>query len=281
MKSIFTFLLTFSLAAVMAQPTLPQKSPTATLKQTVGLTDIEIIYSRPSVKGRTIFGDLVPFNEVWRTGANKATQLSLSTDVTIGGKKVPAGKYSVFTIPTKGEWTVIIHKETELWGSGEYKAENDLVRFTTKPRLMQQSVESFTIELGNFKNDGATWMMMWDKTLVSFDIKVDVEAEAWKNIETSLADVGDNWRIYIRSAQYAVDQNKRLDDALGWTNKALEMEEHWWALWTQATVYAAQNDYKKAQKSLKKSIAVGEEVEGWTYGDRLNKLMEEYKSKKG
>ena len=280
MKSIFTFLLMLSAVAVLAQPTLPQASPTATLKQAVGLTDIEITYSRPSVKGRAIFGGLVPYNKVWRTGANKATQLSLSTAATIGGKEVPAGKYSIFTIPGRTQWTIIIHKETELWGTSEYKAENDLIRFTAKPRLVEQPLESFTIELGNFKDNGARCMLMWNKTVVGFDIKVDVEAEAWKNIDEALADVGDNWRIYVRSAGYAVDHNKRLDEAMEWTNKALEMEEHWWTLWTQARVHAAQKDYKKAQKSLKKSIALGEQVEGWTYGDRLNKLMEEYKSKK-
>lgn len=279
MKYIFTFSLMLMAFVVVAQPTLPQPSPTATLEQRVGLTDVKITYSRPSVKGRVIFGDLVPYSKVWRTGANKATQLSLSTDATIGGKQVPAGNYSIFTIPGKSQWTIIIHKETELWGTSEYKAENDLVRFTVKPRLLSRSVESFTIDLGNFKDDGAQMSMMWDKTTVSWDIKVDVEAETWKNIETALADVGDNWRVYVRSAGYAADQGKRLEEALDWTNKALEMEEHWWTLWTQARVYAAMNDYKKAQKSLKKSIALGEEVEGWTYGDRLNKLMKDYKEK--
>jgi len=149
-----------------AEIKFPQASPAATLKQRVGLTDIEIAYSRPSAKGRKIMGGLVPFGQVWRTGANAATKLTLSTDLGIEGKLVPAGTYALFTIPGESEWTVIVNKVIGQWGSYSYDEKNDELRVKVKPVAMQEFMETMTIEVGNLRDDSAVLSIAWEKTRV-------------------------------------------------------------------------------------------------------------------
>ena len=278
MKHFFTSLFVLFACCAIAQPSLPQPSPGATAKQTVGLTDIEVVYSRPGKKNRKIFGELVPFNELWRTGANKATAISFNTDITIGGKAVKAGTYSLFTKPGKTEWTIILNSETELWGTGGFDEAKNVASFKVKSKSLSNTVETFTINFRNITENDAELFIQWDNTEASCKITVDCEAQAWKNIDESIKNVGDNWRIYVRSADYAVNKGKKLDEALAWTEKALAMEEYWWTYWVQARVYAAKGDYKNAQKSLKSSIKLGEETKDWGYGEKLEKLMEEYKT---
>ena len=278
MRSLLSFLFIFTATVLVAQD-LPQPSPSAEIEQMVGLTDIEVEYSRPGAKGRKVFGDLVPYGEMWRTGANKATAISFSNDVTFGGKDVKAGTYSLFTIPGENEWTIILNTETELWGTGNYNKENDVARVTVKPSKTGDFYETFTISFDDINDEGANLNLVWENTKATVKIGVDTDAAAWANVDAAIAEAEGAWRVYTRAADYAVRSGKNLDKALEWTNKSLEMYEYWWTYWVQAEVYAAQGDYKSAQKSLKKSIALGEETKGWSYGDRLNKLMEEYKSK--
>jgi hypothetical protein len=278
MKSLLPLLMLFLAGTVLAQE-LPQPSPSAEIEQMIGLTEVEVEYSRPGAKGRTIFGELVPFNSIWRTGANKATAISFSNDVTFGGKEVKAGTYSLFTIPGEKEWTVMLNTETELWGAGNYNKENEVASVKVKSSKTGDFYETFTISFDNISDEGADLNIIWENTKVSVKIGVDTEAAAWANVESAIAEAEGAWRVYTRAADYAARSGKNLDKAIEWTEKSLEMNEYWWTYWVQAEVYAAKNDYKSAQKSLKKSIALGEEIDGWGYGDRLNKLMEEYKSK--
>jgi len=273
-----TIIFAVATTALLAQPELPQPSPTATISQKVGLADVSITYSRPGVKGRTIFGDLVPYDKIWRTGANKATAITLGTDATIGGKEVSAGSYSIFTIPGKDEWTIIINSETELWGAGNYDEAKDVARFKVKPGKLAEKVESFTIDFGSFTDEGCNINMSWENTKVSFPLGVDAVAQAMANIEKEIAAVEGSWRVYVRSAQYMARTGKDLDKALEYTEMALAMKEYWWTYWVQAEVYAAKKDYKSAIKSMKKSIKLGEEIEGWSYKERLEKLLAEYEA---
>jgi hypothetical protein len=162
--------ITFALSAVAGEG--PAPSPACTLKQRVGTTDIEIVYSRPGVKGRTIFGDLVKFDEVWRTGANASTKISFSKPVKFEGKEVPAGTYALYTIPGKTEWTVILHKDTSLWGATDYKPDNDLVRVKAVPVKLAEPVETFTIDVNNIRDDSATLDFIWEKTRVPVKLSV-------------------------------------------------------------------------------------------------------------
>jgi hypothetical protein len=147
-------------------------SPACSLKQRVGTTDIEIVYSRPGVKGRTIFGDLVKYNEVWRTGANASTKISFNNPVKLAGTEVPAGTYALYTIPGEKEWTVIIYKDTSLWGSMDYKEANDVVRVKATPMKLAESVETFTIDINDIRDDSATLNFIWDKVRVPVKLNV-------------------------------------------------------------------------------------------------------------
>ncbi|MFY0672951.1 MAG: DUF2911 domain-containing protein [Bacteroidia bacterium] len=278
MKNLLPLLMMFLAGTVLAQE-LPQPSPAAKVEQTVGLTQIDIVYSRPGAKGRTIFGDLVPYNEIWRTAANKATAVTFSQDITFGGKEVKAGTYSLFTVPGEKEWTVMLNTETELWGAGNYNEENEVASVKVKSAKTGDYYETFTISFDNLTDESANMNIVWENTKVSVKIGVDTEAAAWANVESAIVEAEGSWRVYTRAADYAARSGKNLDKAIEWTEKSLAMNDYWWTYWVQAEVYAAKKDYKSAQKSLKKSIALGEEIEGWGYGERLNKLMEDYKSK--
>src|SRR5664279_351842 len=142
---------------------LPKLSPAATLKQTVGLTDIEINYSRPSLKGRVVVGKIDPYAKVWRTGANASTKITFSTPVKLNGTEIPAGAYALYTIPGEREWTIIVYKDTSLWGAFGYDQKNDLVRIPATAVKLADSVETFTIDINDLRTESATLNLIWDK----------------------------------------------------------------------------------------------------------------------
>jgi hypothetical protein len=161
--------------AVFAQapkPETPAASPACTLKQRVGLTDIEIVYARPGMKGRQVFGGLVPYGKVWRTGANQATKITFSAPVKLADADVPAGTYALFTIPGEKEWTIILNKTSSQWGSFRYDEKADLVRVKAVPVSLAEPVESFTIDLNDLRDDSATLNLIWEKTRVPVKLSV-------------------------------------------------------------------------------------------------------------
>src|ERR1017187_9369196 len=164
---VFGWLSATGLFAQAPRVDFPQASPTATLKPHIGLTDIEINYSRPSVKGRVIFGGLVPYGEVWRTGANASTKISFSTAVKLNGNAIPAGKYALFTIPAEDEFTIIISKDTNSFGAFGYKPDEDLVRFKVTPvTLADTRIETFAIEFNHIRDATALLELVWEKTVI-------------------------------------------------------------------------------------------------------------------
>ena len=169
----------------------PAASPACTLKQRVGLTDIEIVYSRPGVKGRTIFGGIVPYGQVWRTGANQATKITFSTPVKLEGNEIPAGTYALFTIPGENEWTIIINKNTNQWGAFQYNTKDDLVRFKVTPvTLADTTVETFAIEFNRIRDESAVLELVWEKTVVPIRLDVDVASKLVPQIEAAMAAPG-------------------------------------------------------------------------------------------
>lgn len=160
----------FCMAAFSQNSNTPPASPAATVKQDFALTSVEVSYSRPSVKGRKVFGELVPYGKVWRTGANAATTITFGSDVTIGGKKVPAGKYGLLTIPDQNEWTVIISKQTNVTSPNAYKEADDVVRVKVKPEQLPVKVESFMIGFDNIKANSMDALILWDNVAVAFPI---------------------------------------------------------------------------------------------------------------
>lgn len=243
--------------SAMAQIETPMPSPTATLEQKVGLTDVKIIYSRPGAKDRVVFGDLVPYGTMWRTGANSSTKISFSDKVMINGKEVPAGTYALYTIPGKDEWTVIIHKNTTHSGTGgdNYKEEEDLMRFQVKPERLNDKVETFTIDIQHNEMDHAKLMMSWENTQIAFEIKAPVNEKIEAMIEQTLNPGGTQ---YYRAASYYHDSGKELDKALEYINIALEKYEAagWKPYWVgrrKALILADLGQTKDAIKAAEQS----------------------------
>ena len=201
------------------QLTTPQPSPTQTVKQNFGLSYIELSYSRPGIKGRKVFGDLVPYGKVWRTGANGATTLSFADDVMIGGTKVPAGKYGLLTIPGEKEWTVIITKQTDVTSPDAYKQDQDVVRLNVAPMMLPFPIETFTISFDDMKSSSCNLSLMWDKTYLAFPITADVDSKVMSAIDNIMNK--DN-KPYYNAAQYYYDNGKDLNQALTWVNKAVD-----------------------------------------------------------
>lgn len=266
---------------IMAQE-LPAPSPAAKLEQRVGLTDIHVEYSRPQMKGRTVFGDLVPYDQVWRTGANKINKITFSSDVQFNKIPVKAGSYSLMTIPSKGKWTVILNRETEMWGVGEYDKSKDVLRTMIKPSSLPNTVETFTIEVENITGKGAHLSIKWENTAVSIPITVEVSKLAEANIKKAIEEDGGNWRVYRNSANYYVNEGKNYKQALEYVNKAIELDpDNWYTYWVKAEVLAGMKNKKEAMEMGKKAIAMGEENakkngREFPYGEGLKAEMAEW-----
>ena len=212
--------------------TTPQPSPTANIKQNFALSNIEISYSRPSVKGRKIFGDLVPYGKVWRTGANNATTITFGEEVTIGGKKVPRGKYGLLTIPGATEWTIIISKQDTVTSPAQYKQDLDVVRVTAKPESLPFSIETMMISVDNIKNNSCEIGLGWDNVYVSFPVTADVDGKVMEQIKNSMER---DTKPYYGAAFYYIENNKDLNKAVEWLDKAYAQNpDAYWILYQKA-----------------------------------------------
>lgn len=244
-------------SSLMAQIDSPQPSPTATLQQTVGLTDFTVNYSRPGVKGRTVFGELVPFDALWRFGANHCTTLEASSDFTLEGKKIPAGTYGVFAIPTKSEWTIIISKQADLGGVSGYDKANDVVRFNVKTKALPSVVESFTIDFSNFSENGASLHVSWDKVAVSIAVGVNSDEVTAAQIKKHLLDGKEDVDAgsYHNAAVFYHKQGKDLDQALVWMNKSIEKNpKAFYYIYRKAELLADMGKKKEAIAAATQSL---------------------------
>jgi tetratricopeptide (TPR) repeat protein len=278
MKKISLLFTTIALACVQlfAQPDLPKPSPFSKLTQTVGLTEIDIEYSSPATKGRVVWGELVEMDKLWRTGANKATKITFSTDVEINGNKLSKGAYSVFSIPGKDEWTVTFNKETELWGTGNYDEAKEALRIKVKPVSIEHR-ERFTFQFLTFTDKEAVLCFEWEKVRVPFTIKLGTDEAALKNIETTLSS---SWRPYTNAARYLLDENKNFDDALKYVNQSLELSKQWYSYWVKAQILAKQNKFKEALASAELAKELGDKnPNGFWYKDNVEAAIVEYKAK--
>ncbi|MDQ8183198.1 DUF2911 domain-containing protein [Pelagicoccus sp. SDUM812005] len=209
-----------------AQLKTPAASPHSLLEQTVGLTEVAIDYSRPSVKGREIFGGLVPYGQVWRTGANQPSKISFSDEVTLGGETIPAGQYALYTIPGRDQWTVIVYKSTDLWGAMGYDPKGDLVRFVVKPTQLSSPVESMTFTIDALRNDGAVLNLDWDRTRISMPLQVPTEQKVMAQIESLKGTPAfEKPGALFNAATFYHESGKDLQTALEWVSKACELSE--------------------------------------------------------
>ncbi|MBF8964176.1 DUF2911 domain-containing protein [Pontibacter sp. FD36] len=262
---------------------MPAASPLSSVTQEVGLSKVTVTYSRPSMKGRSVYGgDIVPFGKVWRTGANNSTTLNFSDDVTIQGKKVPAGEYALLTIPNQNEWTVILYKDTKLGGNvAQYKQENDQLRFTVKPQTNPRTVETFTINFANLKANAADLEILWDKTVVSFTIEAEVDSKVMAQIQERVLNGKDvSPSLYAAAANYYADNNKDMKQALEWMKKANANEPRFWNLHAQAKMQAKLKDYKGAVKTAEQSIELAKKANNDDYVRMNEKAIAEWKKMK-
>lgn len=198
----------------------PAASPAATVSQRVGLTEIKINYNRPGAKGRTVFGGLVPYDQVWRTGANTATKISFSTSVKLNGTEVPAGDYELFTIPGVNEWTVIIHRNLSQWGSYSYDPKNDVARIKARPVTLTSPVETLDLSFNDLRDESATLAISWENVRVPIAITVDVKSALVPEIEKLMASGGERLP-YAQAALYYLDNNLDLKKAAAWMDAAI------------------------------------------------------------
>ncbi len=256
MKNFFaTLLVTTALysGSVMAQIQTPQPSPSATVQQTVGITNFTINYSRPSAKGRVVYGTLVPFGEVWRTGANSATMLTIDDKIKIEGNEIPMGKYSIFTIPGKDEWTVIISKDIS--GASSLAEGMDLVRIKVKPQAAAMNFETFTIGFSDLTTTAAMLDLAWEKTLVRLKVETDPDVKIMEQIKKAMVNpLAQAGQSYYQSASYYYEGGKDLKQALEWINKATEINKTaFWMVRMKSLIQAKTGDYKAAIESAEVS----------------------------
>jgi len=239
-----------------AQLETPQPSPASKIEQKVGLTDITVEYSRPGVKGRTIFGSLEPYGKVWRTGANANTTISFSTDFTFGGTEVKAGKYALYVIPNQKSWDVMLYNETTNWGTPRNWDDSKVVaRTSVDVTNLDWVVETFSIDINNIKHDSATLDLIWEKTYVAVPFNVPTDQMVSASIEKSMA--GPSSDDYYSAAVYKLAANKDLDKAMSWIDTAVDMtsdQPRFWYLRQQSLIHAANGDTDGAIKAAKASL---------------------------
>jgi hypothetical protein len=273
--SISIMLSAFAFCSFAQQLNTPQPSTTQEMKQNFGLSKIELYYSRPGMKGRKIFGDLVPFGKVWRTGANSATTLTFGDDVTIGGTKIPAGKYGLLTIPNAGEWTVIITKQTNVTSPAGYKQDQDMVRVTVKTTNLGFSVETFTILFGDVTNNSCNLQIIWDDVAVIVPITTDVDSKVTAQIKDLM---GKDNRPYYAAAMYYSENGKDLNQALGWMETATAQNpDAYYMFYQKARVLAKLGKKKEALAVSAKSVELAKAAKNDDYVALNMKLQEELK----
>jgi len=271
--------LALAAAASAQQLDLPRPSPNATVTQTVGVTEMSIHYSRPGVKGRTIWGALVPYGEVWRTGANENTTITFSTPVTIGGTELAAGTYGLQTIPAEGPWTVIFSKDAELWGAFNYKPEHDALRIQAAPRPAAAPVERMRFSFENVTDNSAEVLLAWEKLEVPFTVEVDTP-----KLVAAAAANAIRWQTPYAAANWCIQNDTCLDQAASWLEASIALSPGFSNQRAKALLLAKNDDYKGAvtwgEKALAAGKAAAQPPQPQALAD-LEKLITEWKGKAG
>lgn len=275
----------FSLALLLCsffsfaqQIQMPQASPSAKIAQKVGLTDVTVDYSRPSTKDRKIFGELVPYGQVWRTGANGATVLSFSTDVIIGGKTVPAGQYALYAIPGKSDWTMILSKNIKLWGAIGYEQSDDLIRFNAKPEKLSKKAETFEISFANMTDTGSDLSLKWENTRVDFRIETEVDPLVMAQIQEYVIDAdSDDPSLLYSAASYYYTNSKDMNQAYNWITESVEEDPKYWTVHLKAKIEAALGKKTEAVETATEAIELAEEAKNPDYVGLNERLIKSLK----
>ena len=263
---LFAFAMTL-MFSVNAQIETPQPSPFTKIEQKVGLTDVTLEYSRPSMKGRKIFGELVPYGKMWRTGANKNTMITFSSDVVISGNELKAGAYAIFVTPSEKSWDVTFYSDTENWGTPQKWDDSKVAaKVSSQVYELPMSIETWSIGFDDLTNDSAVIGFIWENTYVGVKFEVPTEKAVTASIDKAMA--GPSANDYYSAAVYTLSTEKNLDKAMMWIDKAVEMtndKPRFWYLRQQSLIHAANGDKKGAIAAAKKSLEGATKAENADY----------------
>lgn len=269
----------FTLSAQAQSIKTPAPSPNQTVKQAFGLGEIGLDYSRPLARGRVVFGDVVPYDAIWRTGANSTTKITFSDDVTFEGKPVKAGTYGLYTIPGKTSWEVMLTNDLKLGGNvSEYKTSEEVLRVKVPSIHIPNMVESFTINLDKVAATSASLQLSWEHTMVSINITTDIDTRITKEIEKAMSPADS--RPYFQAANYYYENDKDLGQALAWSDKAIVQNPAFYVVHLKAKIQMKMKDYKGAILTAEKSKSLAMAAKNMDYVRLNDKLIEKAKSMK-
>ncbi len=272
-------LLLFSTEGLQAQINFPPPSPEARVQERVGFTRIHIHYERPAARGRKVFGGVVPFNEIWRTGAGDNTTLAFSEDVRLAGNKIPKGKYSLFTIPGAAEWIIILNKDTTLHGTGGYKPENDMARFPLKPDTALRYYENFTIAVSDVVKNNGVISLSWENTEVSIPLLTRADETIMAEISQKTGAGQPSPMLLYQAANYYFENDKDAAQAMSWIDKAIAGEQRFIFYHLKAKLLAKQGAYKQAIKAAQKSAELAKEAKVESYVQANETLIAGWRNK--
>jgi len=274
-KLISVICFTIAFSTIGAQVKMPAPSPTQTIKQNFGMGSIELTYSRPGVKGRKVFGDLVPYDKLWRTGANAATKIVFTDPVEIGQKKIDSGTYVLYTIPGVDSWEIILNKGLTNWGVEGYKESEDVVRFKVEPYKVKPAVETFAMQFGNIKPESCELYIKWQKTGVTIPITTNIKEKIREQIEAAMLT---DKKPYWTAAQFYNEYDKNLAKALENVTKATEENpKAYWIFLYKAKIQKELGDVAGALESSKKSLELAKEEHNDDYIKMNQQLQKDLK----
>ena len=266
--SLFTFFMIFPFV-LQAQITKPSLSPRTVVEQQIGLASVKLDYGRPNKQGRKIFGALIPYGKVWRTGANASTKITFDREVLLADNAVPAGTYGLYSIPTATEWTIILHKNSELWGAGGYQEENDFLRFTVPTITLTDTLETLAIQMENFHANGGDLVIAWENTKVTIPVFVDSDAAIFAEIEDKIlkADGDIKAPTYFDAAQFYYFKEKDLALAQEWFDKAIALRPNaFWYVYYRAELAYHLKEYGVAKKYATQSLEMARKSTSSDFG---------------
>jgi Protein of unknown function (DUF2911) len=279
MKKLFIIIFSLSCLGGQAQIKTPATSPKSTISQGIGLSNVSIEYSRPAVKGRKIFGDLVPYGKVWRTGANQITKIKINDDMTVNGQKLAAGSYGLYTIPTGKEWIIIFNKDDKQWGAYNYKEELDVLRFQVPVEKLSSNVEYLTIDFTDFTPNATTVRIAWEKMAVRFRLEQEVNTKIMAEITEKMKATDISEDTYFGAADYYYTTNQDLKQAYIWADKVLEKSEEYWNYQLRARIAHKMGNCKLALPDAQKSMELAKKAGDDAYVKMNEKILIDCKNR--
>lgn len=269
LKLKFTILGLSSMIFINAQIDKPSLSPKISSEQKVGLATVKLEYGQPNKQNRKIFGALIPYGKLWRTGANSATKISFNQDVTLANNPIPAGTYGLYSIPGEKEWTIIIHKNSTLWGAGGYQQKNDLVRFTVPVTSLKNTFETLSLHFENFNTNGGDFIIAWENTKINIPLFVDSDKIIFKEITSKIKNATEpiKAQTYFDAAQFYYLKKIKLDTAMSWFDRAIESKPNaYWYVYYKAELAYFMKKYAMAKENAIKSLTAAKESPSTDYG---------------